>query len=395
MDASSATSRTLPSPAELAGIAAAFDLAGPIGSIAPLGNGIVNDTYVVEADGQRYVLQRLNTQVFRQPELVMRNLQVLDRHVQQRLQTRLDPVATVLGGRRWELPRVVCTRDAAEAWHCCQSGGFWRVLTFVNDARSVEVIEHREQARELGWGLGLFHHLISDLPVEQLADTLEGFHITPRYLEAYHRELVRSNQTSSPLAEECVAFIRDREASAAVLEQAKARGELPLRPIHGDPKINNMLLDNGSGEAIALIDLDTVKPGLVHYDIGDCLRSCCNRLGEETTAFDAVQFDLELAGAILEGYLAVAGRFLTDTERRYIPEAARLISFELGLRFFSDYLAGNTYFKADHPHHNLHRAVVQFRLSASIEAQQGQLCSLVEQLAGASGDPGQVLDAAA
>ena len=384
-------SRIAPNEAELKAVAEAFDLPSSIRSIAPLGNGNVNDTFVVEAGDQRYVLQRLNTQVFRQPELVMRNLQVLDRHVQQRLQAIHDPAAPLLAGRRWELPRVVCTRDAARAWHCCQSGGFWRTLTFVDDARSVEVIEHRLQARELGWGLGLFHHLISDLPVEQLADTLEGFHITPRYLEAYHRELVRTEQPRSPLAEECVAFIRDREAFADVLEQAKARGELPLRPIHGDPKINNMLLDSGSGEAIALIDLDTVKPGLVHYDIGDCLRSCCNPLGEETTDLSGVVFD----AAILEGYLAVAGRFLTPGELRYIPEAARLISFELGLRFFSDYLAGSIYFKADHPEHNLHRALVQFRLTASIEAQEAALRDLVEQLSTTATGSGESLAPAA
>ena len=395
MNQPAAVSRIAPNEAELKAVAEAFDLPGSIRSIAPLGNGNVNDTFVVEAGDQRYVLQRLNTQVFRQPELVMRNLQVLDRHVQQRLQAIHDPAAPLLAGRRWELPRVVCTRDAARAWHCCQSGGFWRTLTFVDDARSVEVIEHRLQARELGWGLGLFHHLISDLPVEQLADTLEGFHITPRYLEAYHRDLVRTEQPRSPLAEECVAFIRDREAFADVLEQAKARGELPLRPIHGDPKINNMLLDSGSGEAIALIDLDTVKPGLVHYDIGDCLRSCCNPLGEETTDFQAVHFDLDLAAAILEGYLAVAGRFLTPAELRYIPEAARLISFELGLRFFSDYLAGSTYFKADHPEHNLHRALVQFRLTASIEAQEAALRDLVEQLSTTATGSGESLAPAA
>jgi aminoglycoside phosphotransferase (APT) family kinase protein len=370
-------SPTAPTAAELQAVAEAFALPGSIDSIQPLGNGNVNDTFVVAAGGQRYVLQRLNTRVFRQPELVMQNLQVLGRHVEQRLQS-------VPAGRRWELPQVVCTRDDDQAWHCCQSGGFWRTLTFVDDARSVEVIEHRQQARELGWGLGLFHHLISDLPVDQLADTLEGFHITPRYLKAYHRELVRTRQPRSPLADSCVAFIRDREAFAGVLEQAKERGELPLRPIHGDPKINNMLLDSGSGEAIALIDLDTVKPGLVHYDIGDCLRSCCNPLGEETTDFPAVRFDLDLAAAILEGYLGVAGRFLTAAELRYIPEAVRLISFELGLRFFSDYLAGSVYFKADHPEHNLHRAVVQFRLTASIEAQEGELRALVERLSGAA-----------
>jgi Ser/Thr protein kinase RdoA (MazF antagonist) len=379
-------SRTEPSQADLNAVAAAFDLPGEIRAIAPLGSGNVNDTYLVQAGDQRYVLQRLNTQVFRRPELVMRNLQVLGRHVGSRLQAVQGTARQLLAGRRWELPQVVCTRDDDQAWHCCESGGFWRTLTYVADARSVDVIEHRQQARELGWGLGLFHLLISDLPVDQLADTLEGFHVTPRYLSAYHRALVTTSVPRSPLAEECVAFIRDREAFAEVLEQAHQRGELPLRPIHGDPKINNMLLDSGSGEAIALIDLDTVKPGLVHYDIGDCLRSCCNPLGEETTDFDAVRFDLDLAAAILEGYLSVAGGFLSATERHYITDAARLISFELGLRFFSDYLTGSTYFRADHPEHNLHRAVVQFRLTASIERQESELRALVDRLSDTGAD---------
>jgi hypothetical protein len=131
---------------------------------------------------------------------------------------------------------------------------------------------------------------------------------------------------------------------------------------------------------VALIDLDTVKPGLVHYDIGDCLRSCCNRLGEETLEFDAVRFDLELAEAILEGYLGVAGSFLSESELRYIPDAARLISFELGLRFFSDHLAGNVYFRTHSPGHNLDRALVQFQLTASIEAREAEIRALLARL---------------
>lgn len=361
------------SQAALQAVADQFALAGPLSTIAPLGSGLVNDTYLVEAGGQRYVLQRLNTAVFQQPELVMRNLQVLNRHVRRRL--RQPP----LPGRRWELPQLVPSR-AAEPWHHCPQGGFWRMLTYVADAHCVEVIADRRQAHELGWGLGMFHQLISDLPVAELADTLEGFHITPGYLEAYHRALVHTTMPASPLAQDCLSFIGEREGIVGLLEDAKARGELPLRPIHGDPKINNMLLDSQSGAAVALIDLDTVKPGLVHYDIGDCLRSCCNRLGEETEAFDQVRFDLDLAAAVLEGYLAMAGPVLTADERRAIPDAARLISFELGLRFFTDYLNGSTYFRARHPDHNLHRAVVQFRLTASIEQQEPQLRALVAQL---------------
>ncbi|MEN9539933.1 MAG: hypothetical protein RLZZ459_24 [Cyanobacteriota bacterium] len=362
---------------DLLAVASAFALDGEIIAIGPLGSGNVNDTYLVETTARRYVLQRLNTTVFRQPELVMGNLQVLAAHVDQ----RLGPASgSWLAGRRWELPQVVCSRADQRGWHRCSDGGFWRTLTHVGEARSVDVIENRDQARELGWGLGVFHQLISDLPVDHLADTLEGFHITPRYLEDYHRALVRTDAANTPLAQECVAFIRDREAIVGVLERAKDRGELPLRPIHGDPKINNMLIDADSGAAVALIDLDTVKPGLLHYDIGDCLRSCCNRLGEETDEFEAVHFDLELAAAILEGYLAAAGNLLSRTELGYVADAARLISFELGLRFFTDHLAGNTYFKAEHPEHNLHRAMVQFRLTASIEAQEGALRGLVERL---------------
>jgi Ser/Thr protein kinase RdoA (MazF antagonist) len=145
--------------------------------------------------------------------------------------------------------------------------------------------------------------------------------------------------------------------------------------------VNNVMLDAVSGRAIGLVDLDTVKPGLIHYDIGDCLRSGCNRLGEETTDLAAVVFDLELCEAILEGYLAAAGSMLEPAELEHIYDAVRLIAFELGLRFLSDHLAGNVYFRAEDPEHNLRRALVQFRLTESIEAQESAIRSLVEPLA--------------
>ena len=357
-------------------VAEAFHGEGQITGITPLGSGNVNDTYLVESGGSLSVLQRINTAVFTQPELVMHNLQQLSQHMQEKLQRK--PPA--LHNRRWEHPRLICTQSSDQSWHCCEAGGFWRSLSFIPQAESVDVIQTADQARELGSGLGLFHALISDLPVDSLADTLEGFHITPLYLEAYRNALASGARQGSDASRFCMAFIHEREGLVPLLEEAKRRGKLPLRPIHGDPKINNVMLDRSSGRAVALIDLDTVKPGLVHYDIGDCLRSCCNRLGEETTALDAVRFDLDLAQAILEGYLAEAGGLLTPLELQLIPDAARLISFELGLRFFTDHLNGNVYFKAQHPEHNLQRALVQFRLTASIEAQMEPLRRLVQRL---------------
>lgn len=365
-----------PSQPELIAIAEAFHGCGCVQAVEPLGHGNVNDTYLVQAVDGLTVLQRMNTQVFSQPQLVMQNLQVLGEHIERKLQSAA--AHPLLEQRRWQLPRLVCTKEEGKAWHCCPAGDVWRTITYVPDSSCTDVVEGAAQARELGIGLGLFHLLISDLPTTDLADTLEGFHITPGYLKAYHRALVNTDRQPSAGSDHCMAFIRERESLCDLLEQAKANGELPLRPIHGDPKINNVLLDRHTGEAVALIDLDTVKPGLVHYDIGDCLRSCCNRLGEETDQIDAVHFDLHLADAVLEGYLGVAGRFLSEAELRYIPDAAQVISFELGLRFFSDYLAGNTYFKANHPDHNLQRALVQFQLTASIEAQMPALRHLVE-----------------
>jgi Ser/Thr protein kinase RdoA (MazF antagonist) len=361
----------------LIAIAEAFHGEGCVQTVQPLGNGNVNDTYLVDASSGPSVLQRLNTRVFHQPELVLQNLQTVGTHINQKLSR--GSAHPLLQKRRWQLPTLLPTRSSGQTWHECPAGHVWRCISYVPDCTCVDVVEGADQARELGVGLGLFHLLISDLPPTALADTLEGFHITPSYLEAYHRALVQTDREPSADRERCMAFIRERESSCDVLERGKQRGDLPLRPIHGDPKINNVLLDRVSGQAVALIDLDTVKPGLVHYDIGDCLRSCCNRLGEETDELEAVRFDLDLADALLEGYLGVAGCFLSEVERGYIPEAARLISFELGLRFFCDHLMGDTYFKAAHPDHNLQRALVQFQLSASIEAQLPQLRALVER----------------
>ncbi len=362
----------------LLAIAEAFALPGPVIAISPLGQGNVNDTYRVSLrtpDGQvdQLVLQRLNTRVFPQPELVMANILRLAEHVQ-------GPAAAVLAGRRWEVPRAVALRDQPGRCWLELEGEIWRTLTFVAGCRSGERLEDGTEARELGRGLGIFHALISELPVAELADTLEGFHITPGYLAQFERALRTTTVPLTPQAAHCIAFIRDRERFAFVLEDAKAAGRLQLRPIHGDPKLNNVMFDLATGEAIALVDLDTIKPGLVHYDIGDCLRSGCNRLGEETTDWRSVHFDLELCEAILEGYIGQARAFLVDADYDYLYEAIRLLAFELGLRFFSDHLAGNHYFKIDHPGHNLQRALVQFRLTESIEIQEAAIRAIVERL---------------
>ena len=377
MNENGTASTLAPVEPQLRAIAESFALPGPIQAIEPLGSGNVNDTWRVRlapvgATERSLVLQRLNTRVFPRPDLVMANIQRLVEHLD-----RPNAMAAVPG--RWELPRIVPTREGGAPW-LERDGQCWRLLTYIAGSCSHDTISDARQAREVGRALGTFHTLIHDLPIGDLADTLEGFHITPGYLAQFERVLRRTEVPLTPQAQHCIAFIRDREAFMPVLEEARRAGRLQLRPIHGDPKVNNILFDAASGEAIALIDLDTVKPGLIHYDIGDCLRSGCNPLGEETEDWRAVQFDLERCAAVLEGYIAVAHRFLSDEDYAHIPDAIRLLSLELGLRFFSDHLAGDVYFRTNRPRHNLQRALVQFRLTESIETQLPDIQELVERL---------------
>ena len=378
----------------LEAIAGRFHPPDQIDAIDVIGSGNVNDTFLVRLvaapdagaeDGTAFVMQRLNTDVFSRPELVMGNLIALGDHVRDRIASGMPE----LRGRRWEVPTVLPTR-AADAHWVEHDGQFWRSISYIGAATTHDVVADATQAREVGYGLGMFHHLISDLPVDRLADTLEGFHVTPAYLSHYDDVLSEwrskgaglsgSAEGCDPLLLEALACVADGRTDADVLEAALARGELQRRPIHGDPKINNVMIDECSGQAVGLIDLDTVKPGLVHYDIGDCLRSCCNPAGEDASDLSTVHFDLGLCRAVLEGYLSVARAFLSPADLAYVPACIRLIPFELGLRFLTDHLEGDHYFKVSYPGHNLHRALVQFTLMRSIEAQSEAIKALVDQL---------------
>jgi hypothetical protein len=341
------------------------------------GRGNIHATFLVTLQapaGQRFILQRLNTRVFRQPRLIMQNLRILTEHLTPRLAERPSSP-----GRRFEMPRLRPTREGRD-YFIGPQGSFWRALSFIEGAETFEVITETRRASEVGYALGRFHNLLSTLPPERLGDPLPGFHVTPGYLAQYDEVLAQSRPGPSREAAYAARLVAEHRDRAPVLEAASAQGRLPRRPIHGDPKVNNVLFDAVSGQAVALVDLDTVKPGLIHYDIGDCLRSGCNPLGEETEAWERVRFDPDLCRAILTGYLSEARGFLTGCDYDYLYDAIPLLAFELGLRFFTDHLAGNVYFKAEYPEHNLARALVQFKLTESITAQEAALRGIIQEL---------------
>ncbi len=358
-------------------IAGQFISNGRVIDIREYGNGNINSTYLVTTDSVKenhFILQRINTRVFSNPASVLMNMRAVTGHVLTRLQhTALDTK------RRWEQPNVLMTIDGQDHW-IASDRSFWRAISFIERAQSYDTVQNAGHAEEVGRALGIFQNLLCDLPADALADTLPGFHVTPLYLSHYEEVFKKNGAPLSADEKYCRKFVDERRGLAHVLENAREEGRLLLRPIHGDPKVNNIMIDTVTGHAVSIVDLDTVKPGLVHYDIGDCLRSSCNPSGEETREWESVHFEPDLCRAVLKGYLSIADEFLTDYDYEYLYDSIRLIAFELGLRFFTDHLEGNVYFKADYPEHNLARALVQFRLTESIESHESDIRDIIRSI---------------
>lgn len=349
-----------------------FDVAGKLVTVASTGAGNVNDTYLAifrtTFSEERFILQKVNKKVFPHPEHIMENMTVVTEHVHKRLEAEDH-----MSDRIWQLPRLIPAKDG-QPFAMDGDGEYWRAISLIASAHSYEKVQSIEHAHEAGFVLGHFQRLISDIDVNLLHDTLVGFHITPDYLRKFDEAAAtpegRERLKSSGEAEHCHRFIQERREWCSILEDARERGELGLRPIHGDPKVANIMIDDATGKGTCIIDLDTVKPGLIHYDVGDCLRSCCNAAGEEASDLSQVYFDTDLCDSIIRGYMAHARSFLTDADRQYLYDATRLIAFELGLRFFADFVAGDVYFKVRYDGQNLNRARVQFRLTESIEQRE-------------------------
>ena len=329
-----------------------------IKELEPLGTGNVNDTWFIgTTGGSSYVLQRLNPAVFPAPGLVQDNLCTVTRHLQAK---------TSQQDAAYEILQIIRNPDGNDRYFTPDSA-CWRLCSFIRNTRSLNTVDTADQARQLGRALGWFHRQIASITPESLADTLPGFHVTPLYLTRYDTVLAASPPNKE--AEDCRDFIQQHRADVALLENARKQETVREQVIHGDPKVANFLFSSDSSKVVSLIDLDTVKPGLLLHDISDCLRSCCNPRGEDVNLPEDVIFEQTLFAAMLEGYFSRAAELLLPGDKRLLVNSVRLISFELGLRFYTDYLAGNRYFKVDHPGRNLFRARVQFALARSIESQ--------------------------
>ena len=369
---------------ELSVLVNKFNIKGRLVSLQPFGNGNINDTFLAiyrnTFTETQVILQRVNRKVFPRPEMIMENMHNVTKHCHEKLE------ADALAGRDdrvWQMPRIIKTKDSQD-YVVDESGEVWRVITRIMSAHAFDVAQGPEHAMECGAALGHFHYLISDMDPATIKDPLPGFHITSGYLAAYDATLATAGAKellgASMEAKRLAKFVEERRDFALCLEKAEKAGELVKRMFHGDPKVNNIMIDDVTGKGTAVIDLDTVSPGLIHIDFGDALRSICNPAGEEETNLSKVVFDEDLATAFCKGYMREAGAFMTDADREHLFDAIRLLPFELGLRFFQDYLAGNVYFKTTQPEQNLNRARVQFRLCEAIEAREGSIRGALSRL---------------
>ncbi|PIE58053.1 MAG: aminoglycoside phosphotransferase [Desulfobulbus propionicus] len=334
-------------------------------TLEQLHGGKVNDTWLVRsAQGERYILQKISAAVFAKPSAVMHNQRLVTAHLHSRQDSCL------------RFYRLICNSRGKDT-RIDSKGNGWRLLSYLDNSRTLEKVDSQQQAYNLGEALAAFHRLLNNLDSGTLSDPLPHFHDTPRYLQHY-REIAGSGPSGSPEERLCSQLVEQLSPVVDLFEHHKPR--LSHHIIHGDPKVSNFLFSQTSEEVISLIDLDTVKPGLLLHDLGDCCRSCCNQAGEEHQQPEKIFFSAELFAALLRGYAGQANGLLKRADLELLPMAAKLISFELGLRFFTDHLEGNIYFPTSTANQNLNRALVQLHLSASIDRQSRQLQEIVSKI---------------
>lgn len=359
------------------GAAAMFDFGGEVTSVVPYGNGHINDTYAVTcslAGGSvRFILQRLNPVVFPDRAGLMRNMIAVTGFLRK-------AVIRDGGDPERECLRLIPLKDGSP-YLTDESGDVWRATQFIENTDAYLVAESPEMFASAGEAFGKFMARLGGFDASSLFEVIPRFHDTPDRYARFLASLERNAAGRMDEAKDEIAFVRERGEGCSVITDALERGEVPVRVTHNDTKLNNVLIDTATKEAVCVIDLDTVMPGSMLYDFGDAVRVGCSTAKEDERDLSLVDFDLGLFRAFTEGYLAGAGRSVTAAELGLLPDAARLMTFECGMRFLTDFLDGDTYFKTAYPEHNLVRARTQFKLVRTMERIRPEIVRAVKAAA--------------
>ncbi|HOD02759.1 MAG: N-acetylhexosamine 1-kinase [Firmicutes bacterium ADurb.Bin300] len=360
---------------EIKSIIVNFPFEGEFIDYYPVNNGHINDTFVIEFENKfgeinSFLLQKINVSVFKNPDELMKNiLGVTDFLKKKIIKSGGDPDRECL--------TVIKTKDGQPFFYD-ERFGHWRCYNYISDSYSIDFISSPEVFMNAAKAFGKFQKMLSDYPIDTLYDTIPNFHNTSSryadFINAVEQNLSGRLDTCLPEVE----FAKARKADADVLVNLLNKGKLPLRVTHNDTKLNNVMFDKASGESICIVDLDTVMPGLSLYDFGDSIRFGANTAAEDERDLSKVSLDLELFELYVRGYLSQAGDSLTEREINYLPFSAKLMTYECGMRFLTDYINGDKYFRVHFPDHNLVRCRTQFALVADIEQKLEKMKRIIE-----------------
>ena len=339
------------------------------------GSGHIHETFLVktaEPEKDDYILQKINNTVFRNIPELQENVERVTVHIRKKL-------AAIPGSDiRRECLQMLQAKDG-NSWHTDDHGNFWRVFVFISNHRSYDIVDSPSKAFEGGKAIGRFQAFLTDLPGKQLHETIPSFHDVEKRIDRFMNTLERdpAGRVKETLSE--TGFMIKRTEEMRIIQKLGREGKIPVRITHNDTKFNNILFDENE-KSLCIIDLDTVMPGYFHSDFGDAIRTGANVAAEDEEDLSKIKMDITLFGAYAEGYLSETRNTLNKLEKEYLAFAPLLMTFEQALRFLTDYIDGDTYYKIHHEKHNLQRTRAQIRLLESMEEQYGEMREIINKL---------------
>ena len=352
-----------------------FTLDGEFQEIDAYGTGHINDTYKagfnLNGEARNYILQRINHHVFKNPEGLMKNIEFVTAHLRKK-------ILESGGDATRETLTLIPTIDG-KSYTKTNEGHYWRAYIFIENACTYEVVKSLDHVYYAGKAFGNFQRLMSDFPPGQLIETIPGFHNTSKRYKTFIEVVDNDTENHCSSCRSEIEFVNQRAAKTSVLLDKLIDGQIPARVTHNDAKFDNVMIDNQTGEGICVIDLDTVMPGLSLYDFGDSIRSMANPAKEDERDLTKVNFDISVFDQYTRGYLENTHNFLTSEEIEQLPFSAILMTYECGMRFLTDHLQGDTYFKIHRKNHNLDRCRTQFKLVQDMEEQYDEMVRIVQK----------------
>ncbi|MDD6021951.1 MAG: aminoglycoside phosphotransferase family protein [Oscillospiraceae bacterium] len=358
---------------ELNLICGSLGISEPIEEAKQVKNGLINTTYLVKTfDGKKYMVQKINTFVFKKPDELMENISRVTHFLRKRIkESGADPERETL--------RFLKTKDG-KSYLTLENGSTWRAYVYMDNSFTVNETEDLEVFKSAGKAFGRFMKRLNSFPVKELHETIEDFHNTPKRYSDFLESVERDEAGRKSTCLEEIRFVTERCEDMNTLMRLYKDGKIPTRVTHNDTKLNNVLFDDRTKEAFCVIDLDTVMPGMSLYDFGDSMRSGANSAKEDEADLDKVFLNLDLFRSYTEGYLSETAHCLTQTEIDCLPFSVKLMTLECGMRFLKDYLDGDKYFRIEYPEHNLVRARNQFKLVSDTESKMDEMTKIVRNI---------------